>query len=166
MRRAEMLLESIGRARDYTNLLLAATPTADWFRMPQESVSHVAWQVGHLAFAQYRLALERVRGKRPGDEQLISPTFLARFGRETTPVGDPRSYPSADEIRVVFDGLHRQVLSEIAALDDSVFDEPLLSPHPRCSTKGGSIAWCAEHEMLHAGQIGLLRRLVGHRPIW
>jgi DinB superfamily len=97
MRRAEQLTESIGRARDYTNYLLAATPTSDWFRMPQEAVSHIAWQVGHLAFAQYRLALERVRGKRPGDEALISSAFLEKFGRASAPVSDSQTYPPADK---------------------------------------------------------------------
>jgi hypothetical protein len=166
MRRAEQLAESIGRARDYTNHLLTATPTSDWFRMPQEAVSHIAWQVGHLAFAQYRLALERVRGERPGDEALISPAFIEKFGRTSAPVGDPQTYPPAEEIRRVFDGIHRQALDEIAALDDSVLDQPVSTPHSRFTTKGGSIAWCAEHEVLHAGQIGLLRRLVGHDPLW
>jgi hypothetical protein len=116
MRRAEQLTESIGRARDYTNYLLAATPTSDWFRMPQEAVSHIAWQVGHLAFAQYRLALERVRCKRPGDEALISSAFLEKFGRASAPVSDSQTYPPADEIRRVFDGIHRQALEEIASL--------------------------------------------------
>jgi len=156
----------MGRARDYTNLLLAGTPTADWFRMPPGSVSHIAWQVGHLAFAQYGLTLGRIRGKRPEDDELISPAFLERFRRESVPVGDQHSYPLADEIRRVFDEVHRQAQAEIAALDDSVLDEPVASPHPRFTTKGGAVVWCAEHELLHAGQIGLLRRSVGHRPIW
>ncbi|HXY35655.1 MAG TPA: DinB family protein [Planctomycetaceae bacterium] len=165
MERAPSLLESIGRARDYTNHLLATIPTSDWFRMPQEGVSHVAWQVGHLAFAQYRLALERVRGKRPEDARLISPEFLQKFGRASTPIGDAAAYPSASEIRGVFDAVHRQVREEISAMDETIFDEP-SEPHPRFSTKGGSLVWCAEHEMMHAGQIGLLRRLLGQPPLW
>jgi len=159
------LLESIGRARDYTNFLLNGTSPSDWFRMPQEGVSHIAWQVGHLAFAQYRLALERIRGKRPEDERLVSAAFLQKFGRASTPVGNPEDYPSTEEIRHVFNAIHRQTLEEISALDDAVLDEPTDS-HSRFSTKGGSLIWCAEHEMMHAGQIGLLRRLLGQRPLW
>jgi len=165
MARSEALLESICRARDYTNRLLDGTSPSDWFRMPQEGVSHIAWQVGHLAFAEYRLALERIRGKRPDDERLVSAAFLQKFGRASTPVGDPKAYPSGEEIRRVFDAIHRQVLEEISALDDAVFDEPTDS-HSRFSTKGGSLTWCAEHEMMHAGQIGLLRRLLGQPPLW
>jgi hypothetical protein len=166
MARAKNLLESICRARGYTDYLLCGTATSDWFRMPQEGVSHIAWQVGHLAFAQYRLALQRVRGVRPEDEQLLPAAFLDRFRGGSTPVGDPKAYPSPEEIRRVLDAVHRQVLEEISALDDAVFDDPTAAPHPRFSTKGGALTWCAEHEMMHAGQIGLLRRLQGKPPLW
>lgn len=70
------------------------------------------------------------------------------------------------EIRRVFDAMHQQVLNELSALDDAIVNEPVTEPHPRFSTKGGAIVWCAEHEMLHAGQIGLLRRLLGKPPLW
>jgi uncharacterized damage-inducible protein DinB len=134
--------------------------------MPHEGVSHIAWQVGHLAFAEYSLALKRVRGKRAEDPQLLPPAFVEKFGRASSPDPDPQGYPSMAEIRRVFDALHQQVLNELSALDDAIVNEPVTDPHPRFSTKGGAIVWCAEHEMLHAGQIGLLRRLLGKPPLW
>jgi uncharacterized damage-inducible protein DinB len=33
-------------------------------------------------------------------------------------------------------------------------------------TKRASLLWCAQHELVHAGQIGLLRRLLGYPPLW
>jgi hypothetical protein len=166
MARAPSLLESIIRARKYTHYLLDGTSPADWFWMPREGVSHIAWQVGHLAFAQYGLALERVRGSRPDDEGLLPTAFREKFGRGSTPVGDAAAYPTVTEIRQVLEAVHRQVLEELPALDEALFDQPTTKPHPRFSTKGGSLAWCAEHEMIHAGQIGLLRRLHGRPPLW
>ncbi len=166
MSRARSLLESIVRAREYTHQLLAGTSPADWFWMPREGVSHIAWQDGHLAFAQYRLALERVRGERPDDQRLLPNTFREKFGRGSVPVGDANAYPSAEEIRHVFDAVHRQVLEEIPAIKDSLLDQPTTTPHSRFTTKGGALVWCAEHEMIHAGQIGLLRRLRGQQPLW
>jgi hypothetical protein len=166
MARALSLLESISRARDYTLHLLSGTSPADWFWMPREGVTHIAWQVGHLAFAQYRLALERVRGERPDDEPLLPMAFREKFGRGSVPVGDPTAYPTVAEIRHVFNAVHRQVLEEIRTLGDATLDQPTATSHSRFSTKGGSLAWCAEHEMIHAGQIGLLRRLQGRQPLW
>jgi uncharacterized damage-inducible protein DinB len=134
--------------------------------MPAEGVTHVAWQVGHLAFAQYRLVLERVRGARPEDAELIAPDFLALFGRESVPESDARKYPAAAEIRGVFDRVHERVMRDLADLPEAELDRPLLTPHRLAKTKREVLFWCNQHEMLHAGQIGLLRRLLGYRPLW
>jgi hypothetical protein len=159
-------LEQIVFARDYTVRLLQHTDPAEWFRQPAGGVSHIAWQVGHLAMAQYRLVLERVRGPRPGDEGLIAPEFLRAFGRESVPEPAPERYPAPGQIRAVFDRVHEQVLRDLRALADQDLDAPPLMPHRLCGTKRAVLFWCAQHEMLHAGQIGLLRRLLGHPPLW
>ena len=54
MSRLQLAIEQIVFARTYTLELLDQTPTAEWFRLPAGGVSHVAWQVGHLASAEYR----------------------------------------------------------------------------------------------------------------
>jgi hypothetical protein len=35
-----------------------------------------------------------------------------------------------------------------------------------CKTKLECLHWCSHHEAVHAGQIGLIRRLLGYPPIW
>jgi hypothetical protein len=59
MTRLELAVEQIVFARNCTIELLDQTPVAEWFRQPPAGVSHVAWQVGHLAYAEYHLALWR-----------------------------------------------------------------------------------------------------------
>ena len=166
MTRLNQAIAEISGARQYTVRLVESVPLADWFRQPTEGVTHIAWQVGHLAMAQYRLCLDRVRGVRPSDAELISDDFLVRFGRETKPDPDPARNPSPSEIRAVFDRVHEQTLREIKTLSDEELDKPTLKPHPVFNTKIGALHWCAMHEMVHAGQIGLLRRLLGHSPLW
>ena len=156
----------IESARRYTTNLLGHVPPTDWFRMPREEVSHIAWQVGHLAMAEYRLALERIRGKRPEDERILPALFLERFGKGSRPTAEPAAYPPVEEIRHVFETVHRQVQTDVAGMDDAELDAPPAAPHALFTTKRGALLWCAEHEMLHAGQIGLLRRLLGSQPIW
>ncbi len=91
MSRLQLAIEQIVFARNYTIGLLDQTPTDEWFRLPQGGVNHVAGQVGHIVFAEYRLV---------------------------------------------------------------------------ATTKLRALLWCAHHEMLHAGQIGLLRRHLGYSPMW
>jgi hypothetical protein len=166
MSRLQLALEQIVFARNYTLRLLDQTPATDWFRQPAAGVSHIAWQVGHLAMAEYRLALERIRGPRPTDAALISEEFLCLFRRESVPDPDPNKYPGQTEIRAVLDRVHEQALRELKGLDESELDQPLLKPHSLAKTKLWALLWCAQHEAVHAGQIGLLRRQLGHAPLW
>jgi hypothetical protein len=41
----------------------------------------------------------------------------------------------------------------------------IARPHPLVRTKLWALLWCAQHEAVHAGQIGLLRRQLGHAPL-
>jgi uncharacterized damage-inducible protein DinB len=43
--------------------------------------------------------------------------------------------------------------------------DPVPHPSPFAKTKLTALFWCSHHEMLHAGQIGLLRRQLGHPPL-
>jgi hypothetical protein len=163
MSRLQLAIEQIVFARTYTIELLDQTPTADWFRLPAGGVSHVAWQVGHIASAEYRLALWRIRSERPGDAALFPPEFKRQFGADSIPQADSE-YPPAD-LRAVLDRVHQQVLRELGGLDEAEMDEPVPHPHPFATTKLQALLWCAHHEMLHAGQIGLLRRHLGYPPL-
>jgi hypothetical protein len=94
-------------ARKYTVRLVDSIAVADWFRQPSEGITHIAWQVGHLAAAQYSLALERIRGRLPGDADLMPEDFRARFRGTSVPDSDPARNPSPAEIRTVFNRVHQ-----------------------------------------------------------
>ncbi len=166
MSRLDLAIEQIAFARGYTIKLLDNTKAEDWFRQPPGGVTHIAWQVGHLAIAEYWLALVRIRGQRPGDEAFIPKAFQAPFERQSVPTFDPTRYPSQAEIRTVLDRVHEQTLRELKGLDESELDQPILKPHPLAKTKLWALLWCAQHEAVHAGQIGLLRRMLGYPPLW
>lgn len=166
MSRLDIVREQITKAREYTLRLLEATPPTQWFIMPAAGISHIGWQAGHLAVAEFRLTLERIRGSRPEDEKLITPTFVQAFGRLSAPHNDAQAYPSVGEIRAVLDRVHAQGLKELATLTDADLDQLSDKPHPQFTTKFGALQWCSHHEMVHAGQIGLLRRQLGHPALW
>ena len=97
---------------------------------------------------------------------LMSLAMLTIFGKGSTPDADPRKYPPLDDIRSAFERVHAAALTECAKLKDADLDAPALKPHRLFTTKLGSLQWCARHEMLHAGQIALLRRMIGRKPTW
>jgi hypothetical protein len=166
MSRVQQALEQMAFSRRYSLRLIEATNPADWFRQPAEGVTHLAWQVGHLATAQYRLCLDRVRGRRPGDERVIPEDFVLLYGKDSTANPDPAQNPKPAEIRDVLDRVYQQVMAELPTYGDEDLDVPNVKPHPYFATKLGGLEWCARHELVHAGQIALLRRLLGSKPLW
>ncbi len=165
LNRLELVTGQIRFARNYTISLLEDLKPEEWFRQPSEGVSHLAWQIGHLAMAQYGLCLFRMRGRAEVDLELMSSSFRKKFSKGTTPDPDPAANPSPEEIRQVFDRVFEQSMLELSTVTDAQLDEPVDMPYAAYPTKFGGLLFCSHHEMLHAGQIGLLRRLIGKPPV-
>ncbi|MDP6467656.1 MAG: DinB family protein [Pirellulaceae bacterium] len=166
MSQLESAIAQIRLARSYVDELLSHIDPSEWFRQPKEGVTHVAWQVGHLAVAQYSLALKRVRGETTMDATLVSPEFLDCYGKGSLPSPNPADNFAVKEVRNVADQVHAQVLTELQEFTDEQLAVPSDPRHPMFETKLGALQWCAQHEFTHAGQISLLRRLFGEDPLW
>jgi hypothetical protein len=163
MSRLSEALDQIVLTRRYLVERVDTVPFADWFAMPG-GVSHVAWQVGHIARSQYRLCLVRLRPRAAADEAIISDTFLESFARD--PLPEAETGFSAEEIRAVFDRVHARVMEELPTYPDADLDLAPLLPHPLFATRIGCLRYTPLHEMIHCGQIALLRRMLGMKPIW
>jgi hypothetical protein len=161
----EVARKQIEFARGYTRSLIEDVDDALWFTIPAGGVTHVAWQVGHLAMAQYGLCLFRVRGRRSEDAELMSSAFRKKYFKGTTPDPDPSKNPEVREIRAVFDRVYEQAVAEMAGYLETDLQEPIDEPYAAFNTKLGGLLFCSHHEMMHAGQIGLHRRLLGKAPI-
>jgi hypothetical protein len=53
----------------------------------------------------------------------------------------------------------------LAARTDDELDVPVEQPHPVFKTKLEAIEYNPPHELVHAGQIALLRRMMGKPPL-
>ena len=163
--RVELALAQIQSARDYLLAMMADIPDEDWFRMPDGWPSHVAWQVGHLAMAEYGLALYRQRGRAETDMQLMPSSFRKQFSKGTRPEPDPAKNPTPADLRATLARVHQQVLAEAPSFTAERLAEPVDMPYAGSATRFGALLFTAHHEMLHAGQIGVLRRLLGKEPL-
>jgi len=163
--RLQIAIDHITAARDYTLTLLDEIPPDRWYEPVGNSVSHIAWQVGHLAMAEYGLTLFRIRGRQSADRDLMPSAFRKKFSRSTTPDFDVSSAIPAAEIRTVFDKVHEQALKEMAGYSEEQLEQPVDMPYFAYPNHYGGLMFCASHESLHAGQIGLARRLLGCEPV-
>ncbi len=163
--RLDIAKKHIQSAREYTLTNVQDLDVDDWFWMPESQTSHIAWQVGHLAMAQYGLTLFRQRGRLTEDKQLMSASFRKRFMKGTVANPNREDHPQPEEILSVLNRVNEQMLAEIDSFDGEQLDEPIEMPYSVSPTRYGSLIFAGDHEMLHAGQIGMLRRLMGKDPI-
>lgn len=161
----DIILEDLQQARAYASDVLSHVDESMWHKQPAAGVNPVAWQVGHLAVAEYGLCLKRIRGVKEEDEKLLPPDFLTAFGKGSTPATDPSAYPAIDLLMSVFHNVHQQVLKETRQLTEDALSEEAGPPHPMFSTKGGALRFSPKHEMLHVGQIAMIRRMLGGEPL-
>lgn len=161
----DMLLKQIAWARQYTRQLIDSIPEALWYVQPSGLKSHVAWQVGHLAVSQYGLMLFRQRGRMPGDLELMPGWLRKQFGRGTTPSLSADGMPTPTELLTILDKIDTQSHAEVALLTAEQLGEPTEMPYAAYPIKLGALLFCPLHESIHAGQLGLLRRLHGLDPI-
>ena len=165
MSRLSEALAQIDFARRYTRERIDTVPLSEWFTIPPNGVTNMAWQVGHLTMAEYRLCLERLRPRTAADAELISDELLKMFARDSVP-GSASDYPPAAEILEVFDRVHARVMEELPSYPDADLDLPPLKPHPKFATRIAGLRYAPLHAMIHCGQIALVRRMLGQKPIW
>ena len=160
--RLKIALRQIEFARNYSSSLLEGLSDDEWFWTPDAYSTHIAWQVGHLAMSEYGLTLFQQRGRiREIDSQLMSSSFRKLFMRGTTPLVDRDRHPQPDEILEVLAKVHDQMRKEVVTFSEEDLDQPLGPPHAAFASRYGALLFCAHHEMIHSGQIGVLRRLMG-----
>jgi len=158
---AELLARQLEGTRQWTMLLLADLAGDDWLFQPQRGLAHPLWLCGHLACSQNTLVHVRCR-----DHGILNEEFCAHF-----PIGGPvrsasdHDYPAVDAVLETMKRVHRQTCDVVRTMTDGFLAEAAWgkggTPHPHYSDKAGAVSHCSRHEAFHAGQVAMIRRLLG-----
>jgi len=160
-RTATFLVEQLDDTRQWTLKLIADLKGDDWTYQAGPGLGHALWMCGHLACAQHLLVHVRCLGGGVLDESFTQhfPTGGAvKSGREY-------NYPSAQTVLSTMEEIHRKTLSAVRSTSDGLLGEPAFAGdgklHPHYHDKAGAVSHCSRHEAFHAGQIAMIRRLLG-----
>ena len=139
--------ERIRFARMYTKQFVDDLNDEDWFWTPPGFVTHIAWQIAHIAASQYGLCLFRLRGRTEADEVLIPQAFWDNFKIGSKPVAGPRTIRRSARSSSIFDnvlcpGAHRTRRQDRRRSRTC----RLSKPHPAFSTVLGGIEYSPMHE--------------------
>ncbi len=161
----DAVLGQVDFARRYTLGLLENVPEELWPIVPTGASSHIAWQVGHLAVSQYGLMLFRQRGRAEGDLELMPGWLRKRFGRGSVPPTVASEIPSKASLLECLENIHIASMAALPNLSVDQLTEATEMPYAVYPIKLGALLFCPLHESIHAGQIGILRRMHGLLPV-
>lgn len=136
---------------------------ADLLVRPLPGTNHIAWQLGHLIGSENQM-LEAIR---PGSMPKLPAGFREQHNKEKAKSDDAKDFLKKDEYLKLFKEQRSGTLAVLESMSEADFDKP--APEPLSSflkTVGEVFSMQGTHWMMHAGQWALIRRKLGHPPLF
>jgi hypothetical protein len=159
----EILVEQVTTVRGNTLATLTDLTPEQRLWQPAPGVNHAVWMAGHIAWSLDHLILDYCAGKGQLPEH-----YGSLFGIGSKLLDNPGGYPTCDELLDRMAAGHEAALAWLRAADEADLDarpmgfEKLDDRRRAMFASRGRCAWFhAQHEAMHAGQLGYLRRLAG-----
>lgn len=161
MTTGEVLAGQLRRTREWTLLLLDGLNGDDWMFQAKPGMQHALWLCGHFAGAQELLVFQRCL-----NTSVLDPDFRAHFaiGADVKSATE-HDWPSPSLVLQKMAEMQAATEKAVAGMDDAFLAEPAMGKdgtrHPHYDNKLEAISHLARHEAFHAGQLAMIRRLVG-----
>jgi hypothetical protein len=149
--------ELLGTSRYVMSAYLSDMTDQDILVCPVPGAHHAAWQLGHLISNECRM----VEGVRAGYGIELSTDFEAAHGKDVALDAVEGTLPIAQYVELL--GSQRmRTLALLSELTEADFGQP-APEFMRGYAKHVSSVFLAiaSHELMHAGQIAVIRRLLG-----
>ena len=125
--------------------------------------NHIAWQLGHLIAAENAM-LEAVR---PGSMPKLPAGFRERHSKEKAKSDDAKDFLTKDQYLKLFKEQRSATLKVLESMSEADFDGPVPEPLSQYLRNVGDVfSMQGTHWVMHAGQWALIRRKLGHPPLF
>lgn len=129
-------------------------PKDEWFKRPGDESNHLMFIAGHLVTSR-ALVLKTLQVE-------WSAPWLALFSRGAKMV-ETEKYPDCEEILKAWDEVSEKLALSLSSVTPEFLAQPAPPRAPGYDGKiGGTIGFLAFHETYHVGQVGYLRKWLGH----
>jgi hypothetical protein len=158
----ESLRRALVQVRAVTEELLPAFQSpSDWTHQVVPGANHPLWFVGHMAVVDNFLiaVIDPSAVRQLGN-------FPKLFGSGSRPTNRPEDYPAAAEVLAAMRERRAKLLELLEGLSDEQLAQPTPAGTPPFLPVVASVFEMAPwHEGLHAGQMTVARRALGHAPV-
>ena len=163
MRLTDRLSRQLTQCREFTEKLLDAFKTPkDWTKQLAPGTNHALWFCGHMATADnFFIGMIDPAKKRDLDE------WSKHFGMGSQPTPNADDYPPVAEVLDTMRERREVLLGLLGKMSDLDLEKRMPEGTPDFVPDFGGIFEAAcWHEGMHAGQITMIRRALGHKPVF
>ena len=132
----------------------------DLLHRPCAGCNHINWQLGHLIVSEHNLINQVMPGAMPA----LPEGFAAKYTSETSGNDDPKTLATKDQLLNVQAEQRAATLAALAKVSDADFDQPTGVDY--APTVGAMFSLQGSHWLMHAGQWAVIRRQLGHKPMF
>ncbi|HEV3339079.1 MAG TPA: DinB family protein [Pirellulales bacterium] len=136
---------------------------ADLLVRPVPGANHIAWQLGHLIMAENSMIGDTCPGWMPP----LPAGFAEKYTNDTAGSDDRHAFSSKDEYLRLYREQRAATLKALGTVSEADLDRPAPERYRHyCPTVGGVFNMQATHWLMHAGQWAVVRRKLGHKPLF
>ena len=136
------------------NRIVDGIPSEHWLRQPADDSNHLLWIAGHVIVLRGRTAALL------GGEW--SAPWQKLFLRGEKRVSNDQ-YPSVAELQAAWGHVCDRLFAAFQSASAEALSKPVEQGRPSIDgTVGGTVGFLCLHESYHLGQMGFLRKWLGH----
>lgn len=158
MRAHDVIIQILNTARFVTATYLNDLSDDDLLVRPVPDAHHIAWQLGHLLCSECAM----IEGVRAGVAPQLPPHFAERHSKEAGNENAREHFLSKAEYLTLMSSVREVTLSLLSQFSEEQLDAP--GPEAMRSyapTIGSVFLMIGSHEIMHSGQIAVVRRKLG-----
>ncbi len=149
-------------AREISERFLADFETPEqWLYQVHPGTNHALWFAGHMGQTD-NFFVSLIDPARAVDKE----NWGDMFGMGSQPTSNPDDYPPPAEVLDFMRDRRETLLAALDALGEDQLDTPTPEGTPDFLADFGMVFQAAAwHEGMHAGQLSIVRRAIGHTPV-
>lgn len=163
MNSKDALKTGIEMAEFVCQAYLADLSDSDLMRRACPGINHINWQVGHIVLSEYRHIEETLPGTMPP----LPADFAARYTKETAASDNPADFYPKAKLLEVHAANRAAILAALDRASDADLDRPSAEAfRSYAPTLGALFSLQGSHWLMHCGQWAVVRRQLGHPPLF
>jgi len=135
----------------------------DLMHRPAPSANHILWQLGHLISSEHQIMQQVFPDSMPS----LPEGFSDRYSSVTAASNDPNDFDSLDRLLSDYRTQRQATLQKLNQVTDDELDrETPESIRSYAPTVAAAFSMQGTHWVMHAGQWAIIRRQLGHPPLY